>query len=162
MSLSTATSTPAQTSTIARAAASELARLLPSTVPLVVGETATPPAPDAVAVRAAFVGGCPTIVVVHVKDQVDGLSPSDNPRDNHTGEETFTGAAFAKYTNRTFDQTLEVKVDLRLFQFQRRADVKVLRVFRAEYSIHVFNGGVIDRHEMAGDGFHRLWLTVFD
>ena len=54
MSLTTAT--PSQSTTIARAAASELARLLPSTVPLTVGEATTSPSPDAVAVRAAFVG----------------------------------------------------------------------------------------------------------
>ncbi len=42
--------------TIAHTAAGELARLLPASVPLVVGDVATLPAQDAVAVRAGFVG----------------------------------------------------------------------------------------------------------
>lgn len=48
--------TDTHVASIARSAASELARLLPATVPLVVGEVVGTPAPDAAAVRAVFVG----------------------------------------------------------------------------------------------------------
>lgn len=52
--------------TIARSAASELARLLPAAVPLVVGDAASPVPPprDAVAVRAGFVGAQSADLVV--------------------------------------------------------------------------------------------------
>jgi len=56
--------------TLARSAASELARLLPSSVPLAVEpfDPGTGPAPDAVAVRASFVGATSAELVV-VADQ---------------------------------------------------------------------------------------------
>lgn len=68
--------------TIARAAATELARLLPSTVPLEVAEhdPAAGPAEDAVAVRASFVGAISAELVVvadhAVADALDGAGGS--------------------------------------------------------------------------------------
>jgi flagellar motor switch protein FliN/FliY len=58
------TATDTNVASIARSAASELARLLPSNVPLVIGEAGAPPAPDAVAVRAVFVGSTSADLVV--------------------------------------------------------------------------------------------------
>lgn len=72
--------------TIARAAATELARLLPSTVPLVVQpfNPAAAPPDDAVAVRATFVGGTSAELVLVADAAVaavmagaDGLSLAD-------------------------------------------------------------------------------------
>lgn len=71
MSALPTTSAPDQEDlTIARSAASELARLLPSTVPLepTVFDPAAGPAADAVAVRAAFVGATSAELIV-VADQ---------------------------------------------------------------------------------------------
>lgn len=58
------TATDTHAASIARSAAGELARLLPSNVPLVVGEAGALPAPDAVAVRAVFVGATSADLVV--------------------------------------------------------------------------------------------------
>jgi len=68
--LPTSQATAEDVRTLARSAASELARLLPSSVPLTVApfDAAAGPAPDAVAVRVSFVGATSAELVV-VADQ---------------------------------------------------------------------------------------------
>jgi len=56
-------------------------------------------------------------------------------------------------------QPPQIEVDLRLFQFQRRADVEMRRVFAPEHVVHVFGGRDLDRHEMAGDRLDRARLA---
>ena len=101
---------------------------------------------------AAFVGGCPAVVVVHVEDQVDGLAPFDDTRQQQAGEEALARAAFAEHTDRALDQPLEVEVDLGGFQFQRRTDVEVRVVLRTEHGVHIFDGGVEHLRKVTGDG----------
>ncbi len=48
-----------------------------------------------------------------------------------------------------------------MFQFQRRTDVEMGLVFRAEDIVHVLVGCVINQREMAGDRLDRTRLVVF-
>jgi len=102
----------------------------------------------------------PAVVVVHVEDQVRGDLVLDDPRQQDARQEAFASAAFAEHAHRALDQPPQVEVDLRLFQFQRRADVEVRRVFAPEDVVHVLGGRDLDRHEVAGDGLHRAWLAL--
>src|SRR5690606_35026228 len=105
--------------------------------------------------RAAFVGDFPAVVVVHVENQVDRLAAGDDARQQHARQEALAGAAFAKDADGTLDQPLEVEVDLRFFQFERRADVEVGRVLAAKHGVDVLDAGIEYRHEVARNGFDR-------
>jgi flagellar motor switch protein FliN len=70
--------TDAETATIAQAAASELARLLPADTPLVVADSTKRPSKDAVAVRASFVGATSAdLFVVTAADVVKALADAE-------------------------------------------------------------------------------------
>ncbi|MEZ4671911.1 MAG: hypothetical protein R3E39_28740 [Anaerolineae bacterium] len=99
---------------------------------------------------------------MHVEDQVDRFVPFDDARHQHARQEALARAAFAEDPHRTLHQPLQVEVDLRHFQFQRRADVEVRLVLRSEDRVHILHRGVKHLREVAGNGLDGFRLPVLN
>src|SRR5690606_12877190 len=110
---------------------------------------------------AVLVFNGPAVIVVHVEDQIGGDLVLDDPRQQNPRQEALAGPTFAEDAHRPLDQPSQVEVNLRFFEFQRRADVEMRRVLAPEHVVHIVGGCDLDRHEMAGDGLHRAWFALF-
>ena len=104
---------------------------------------------------AGFAGGFPSVLGMHVKDEVDGSLLADNAGENDAGEEGFAGAGFAKDAVAALDEAIEVDAD-GYIHIDGATDGEIAAVgvvFPAEDSAEVALAGVVDLAEVAGDGF---------
>jgi hypothetical protein len=96
----------------------------------------------------------PTVLVVHVKDQVDRLARLDQPRQQQPCQKGLAGAAFAKDPAGALGKTGQVEGDGDALHLQRLADVEIpLLSHVAKDQLHVLGAGLKDRRKV---GRHRL------